>query len=66
MKIKGRQGVVENRLENNGIRIYAGVDGQVMKNIVHIFKNTYPDIQVTVTEQEISDNSEELYEYGER
>jgi len=52
--------------KNDGIHVYAGIDDQIMKNAVNIFKNTYPDIQVTVTEQEISDNSEELYEYGER
>ena len=52
--------------KNDGIHVCAGIDDQIMKNAVNIFKNTYPDIQVTVTEQEISDNSEELYEYGER
>ncbi len=52
--------------KNDGIHVYAGIDDQIMKNAVNIFKNTYPDIQVTLTEQEISDNSEELYEYDQQ
>ncbi len=58
--------MVKKEQKNDGIHVYAGIDDQIMKNAVNIFKNTYPDIQVTLTEQEISDNSEELYEYGER
>ena len=52
--------------KNESLHVYSGYDDKVMDYAVQMFKETYPDIPVTYTENKDMQDSEALYEYNQQ
>lgn len=50
--------------KNDSLHVYSGYDDKIMDYAVEIFRDTYPDLPVTYTENKDMSDTEALYEYN--